>query len=150
MNTVPTVTKTRRWPQVLLISMAVLGIATLVLVGWALSAVVDAPMSVTVNGIEHWPPMALSTLPPAHKVVLLLGLALTALAIVVVVPVALLLAFAGVLLAALLGVGLPVIILLAVAAVLLSPLVLIGWGLWALLRPSRPEAEASGTATIST
>jgi len=149
---IPTVTRKRSWPPALLVVlgvMAAIGVAVTALVVWALAGIVDAPISVVVNGTEHWPPMALGTLPPGHKVVLLLGLALAALALVVVVPVALLLGLGGALIGVVFGVGLPLLVALAVLALLVSPLVLLGWGLWALLRPARNASDASASAATT-
>lgn len=140
--TIPTVSRRRRWPLVLLAVIAAIGLPMLALVAWALAGIVDAPISVTVNGIEQWPPMALGSLPPAHKVVLLIGLALAALALVVLVPVALLLGLGAALIGIVFGVGLPVLVALAALALLMSPLILLGWGLWRLLRPARNAAAA--------
>lgn len=146
---IPTVSRKRRWPLVLLGVMAAIGLLATALVAWALFGIVDAPISVTVNGAEQWPPMALASLPPAHKVVLLLGLALAALALVVIVPVALLLGLGAALVGIVLGVGLPVVVALAVLALLLSPLILLGWGLWVLLRPARNAADAPPAAATT-
>lgn len=156
MNTpIPTVSPRRRWPRTLLVMLAVgaaIGVLMLALVAWALLGVVDAPISVVVDGVEQWPPLALSSMPPAHKVALLIGLALAALALVVVVPVAILLGLAAALIGIVLGVGLPVVVALAALALVASPFVLIGWGLWALLRPARNAsgAEPPSTATPAT
>jgi hypothetical protein len=93
-------------------------------------------LQVSVDGAPFVTDLDLAALPPAHKVVLALGLALVlfvalfvamgglALTLVMLVPIVLL------------AVVLPLIVVGAVLLVLLSPLALLAWLLWRAVRPA--------------
>ncbi|MGA0612533.1 hypothetical protein [Caldimonas sp. KR1-144] len=149
MNTpVPTVRRRPTWPAVLAI-LAVLTLVGVGFIGWTLHSVADTPISVVVDGVEQWPPLSLAQMPPAHKVVLVVGVALAIAIVLLVVPFALLLGLGAALIGIVFGVGLPLLAVLAVLALVLSPFLLLGWGLWRLLRPARNAAPTVETAATT-
>jgi hypothetical protein len=116
-------------------------VVTGALVHQVLQAMAHAPVSVVIDGREVTQGLNLAGMPPAHKVVLALGLSLALLAALVIVPAALLAVLLAVMAAALLVLGLPLIALAVVLAIVLSPVVLLVWLLvWALRRGTQPSA----------
>lgn len=91
------------------------------------------PVDVVINGHDVGSALRLDQLPPAHRVMLVLGLAALALMLAVVLPVALLAAGVGLLLVLLTLIGLPLLAVLLVlgllALPLLLPLLLLWWAL---------------------
>jgi hypothetical protein len=127
-----------RWRTALWLLLA-LCVALLVAAFTALDQLDAAPLLVSVNGAPVTD-LDLAALPPAHKVVLALGVAL-------VLLVALLVALGGVAVAlvalvpiVLLAVALPVLIVGVLAALLLSPFALLVWLLWRAVHPARERS----------
>lgn len=115
-----------------------LALSALVLVaGFTLIDHLDtAPVEISVNGAPLVTDLGFDAMPPAHKVVLALGIAVALL-------IALLVALGGVVVAlvalvpiVLLAVALPLLLGGAVLLVVLSPFVLLAWALWRALRPA--------------
>ena len=116
-----------------------LGVLVLVAAFTTLDQLDAAPLLVSVNGAPVTD-LDLAALPPAHKLVLAVGLAL-------VLLVALFVALGGVVVAlialvpiVLLAVALPLLIGALLVALLLSPLALLVWLLWRALRPAGPRS----------
>jgi hypothetical protein len=125
----------RYWP-LMLVMLAVTALALLTVAWSAIDALGSMPVHITVDGEELVQGLDLASMPPAHRIVLAAVIVFALLAALVVLPVALLMALAGVVLAAFAVVGLPLLAAAAVVAVVLSPLWLLGWLLWRALRPS--------------
>jgi hypothetical protein len=134
--------RTSRWVWLWLMLSAFLALVLAgVLVHQVLQALAHAPVSVVIDGRDVTQGLNLAGMPPAHKVVLTLGLSLALLAALVIVPAALLAMLLAVAATALLALGLPLIALAAVLAIVLSPVILLVWGvIWALRRAAQPSA----------
>ena len=120
-------------------------LASSLLIYNGLQAVGGAPVHITIDGDEVVGGMNLAGMPPAHKVVLALGLAFAVLAALMIVPVALVVAIIAVVIALLIAIGVPALVLLLVLATVLSPFIaiaLIVW--WALRRKPTPSATIPG------
>jgi hypothetical protein len=124
------------WLRTTLWLLLVLCVAMLVTAFAALDQLDAAPLLISVNGTPLVTDLGLAALPPAHKVVLALGVAL-------VLLVALFVALGGVAVAlialvpiVLLAVALPVLLASAIVLLVLSPFLLIGWLLWRAARPA--------------
>jgi len=117
------------WWTALGVLLVILGAAA-VLLALALHSMPVPPISITIDGEQVLQGLDPAQLPPAHKVVLV-GIVLCALlALLVIVPVALILSFGTLLMLMLLVVGLPLLVVGALATLLLSPLLLVGWLVW--------------------
>ena len=127
--------KSGRWRTMLWLVLA-LCVGILVAAFTALDQLDAAPLQISVNGTPLVTDLGLAELPPAHKVLLALGVAL-------VLLVALFVALSGVAVAlialvpiVLLAVALPVLMASAIVLLVLSPFVLIAWLLWRAARPA--------------
>jgi hypothetical protein len=129
-------TPRRVWPWVVglmaLLALAFAGAAMVALL--ALGDAAHHGLHITLNG-DAWDPAVVDA---DHWGLALLGVAGAMLAVLVVVPLALLLG----LLSAALGIGIALLVVLLVAAVVLSPLWVLVLLLWLLLRP-RPAPAAT-------
>ena len=105
---------------------------------FALIGQVDAaaPVEISVNGSDWVTDLDLAALPPAHKVLLAIGLAVALLASLVVASVGIVVALVALIPILLLSIALPVLIGGLLAALLLSPLLLLAWLLWRAVRPA--------------
>ena len=117
-------------------------------VGW-ISVFDVPPLHVVIDGDEvfGWD---LASLPAGEKAMLAGGVLLALFAVMVAVPLALLVASAGLVIGLVLGVGLPLALMLLVAALVLSPLwllVALAWWLWR--RSATTPTSAVGPANIS-
>lgn len=136
-NVSMTASPRRRW--VLRVSGAVLLLCLLGLVlgALALLQLLDGtPVQLSINGHTLAEPLALEPWSGGHWVWAVLGVAVALLAVLVVVPLALVLAALGVVVGLVFGLGLPLLIVALLAAVALSPLALLGWLIWRAARPS--------------
>lgn len=124
-----------RWPLALLVLLlTLLGVAAL---AWNVVGHMSmAPVNITIDGERVVDGLDLSAMPAAEKLVLALVVGLALMSALVVLPIALLMALAGVLVAIVAVIGLPMLVVLVVLAVLLSPLLLLVWLIWWALRPS--------------
>jgi hypothetical protein len=131
----PAPRRIRWWRHALWLALG-LGVLMLVAAFTLLDHADLAPLQITVNGESMVTDLNLAALPPAHKVVLAVVIALMLL-------LALLVALCGVVVAlvllvpiVLLTVGLPVLVGGAVVLVVFSPLLLLAWLLWRAVRPA--------------
>lgn len=122
--------------RALALVLAIVVLAALAALWIAIDSAPALPLSLTIDGETVFEGLDLHTRSPGEKLLALGMLAVALLTVLLVVPLALMIALAGVLLGLLLVVGLPLAAVLAVAALLLSPLLLLGWLLWRVLRPS--------------
>jgi hypothetical protein len=101
-----------------------------------LSSLDGLPVELIVNGQKVSPDLGLASMPPAHRAVTAIGIALALLVALVVVPFAVLAALMAACFALVIGLGAPVVVMLLIALVLLSPLIGLGALIvWALRRP---------------
>jgi len=129
---VPTTPRRRRWPLALA-TLLVLAAGALVLAWSGIQALAPVPLNISVDGerfVEGW---ALASLSPVHLLLLAALLAFALLALLIIVPMAVVFSVLGLLVAALAIVGLPLLAVVAVLAIVLSPLLLLGWLVWKLL-----------------
>jgi hypothetical protein len=127
----------RRW--VLRVSgvMLLFGLLGLVLAAAALLQAIDGtPIQLTIDGQTMAEPFTLADWSTGHWAWAVLGIAVAMLAVLVVVPLALVVAAIGVLIGLVFGLGLPLLVVALLAAVALSPLALLGWLIWRAARPS--------------
>jgi hypothetical protein len=106
--------------------------AAAVLLALALQSMPVPPISITIDGEQVLRGLDPAQLPPAHQVVLVGIVLCTLLALLVIVPVALILSLGTLLMLMLLLVGLPLLVVGTLATLLLSPLLLVGWLVWKL------------------
>jgi len=133
MNTVAlTPRRAARWPWALGL-LLVLAASAVAAVWLAISAIHPVPFSVVVDGEQVFQGVDLAGMDPGHKLGLALVVAFALLAAMVVLPVALLLALAGVRVGVLTVVGVPLLVAFVVLAVVLSPLWIGVWLLFKLL-----------------
>jgi hypothetical protein len=122
-----------KWPLRLLVLLAV-GIALVAVLALMVNAMhLSAPVHVVVDGQEVFNGFDVSSLPPAHKLVLAGAVMVALLAAMVIVPIALMLTLVAVLAVVLLIVGLPLAAVAIGLMLVLSPLILFGWLLWKLI-----------------
>jgi hypothetical protein len=95
-----------------------------------------ALLQVSVDGTPFVTDLDLAALPPAHKVMLALGLALVLFVALFVVMGGIALTLVMLVPVVLLAVVLPLVVAGAVLLVLLSPLALLAWLLWRAVRPA--------------
>lgn len=122
--------------RALALVLAVVALAVLAALWIAIDTAPTLPLSLTIDGETVFEGLDLHPRSTGEKLITLGMLTVALLTVLLVVPLALLIALAGVLLGLLLVVGLPLAAVLAVAALLLSPLLLLGWLLWRALRHS--------------
>jgi hypothetical protein len=103
----------------------------------ALDHLEPALVQVNVDGTPLVADLNLAALPPAHKVVLALGLAFAVLVALLVAMGGVAVALVAVVPIVLLSVALPLVLITALLLVLLSPLLLLAWLLWRAARPAR-------------
>jgi hypothetical protein len=137
----PAARRRRRWPLVLLV-FVVAGAGLMLALWHGLSALDSMPINVSIDGERIVTGYDLASLPPLHKLVIVAAAVFALTAVLVVVPLAVLMALAGVTVGLLLAIGLPLLVVAAVLGLLLSPLILLVWLLWRLLRSSPPGAPA--------
>ena len=130
----------RRLAVAALWTFGLLGLAGLAGVLALLHGFDASPLQLTINDESVTGSFDLDQWSMSHQALLFGGLAVALFAVLVIVPVAFLLALLGVVGAVLLSVGLPLLVVVGVAALLLSPLALLGWLLWRALRPSHTIA----------
>lgn len=129
----PPATPTRRrsrWGRWVLLAMAV-GLMLFVVLALAVSSLhFAAPVHVMIDGEEVFHSFDVDSLPLPHQLMLAGGLVIALLAVLVVVPVALLFVVLGVLMLVFTMVGVPLLVASIAVALLLSPLVLVAWLIW--------------------
>jgi hypothetical protein len=127
---------------VLLLAALLTGAAAVAWIGdWSLSQ----PIHVVIDGDDTWSfdPSVLGTL---HPVAIVAGLLVAFFAVVVVVPLALTIAFVGLAIGLVVGVGVPLLVAVLLAGLLLSPLLLLVWlGAWLVRQATggKPAAAAN-------
>jgi hypothetical protein len=121
------------WPGRIGLLLALAVAATIALALMINDWVTPVPFSLHIGGEPVWSGQEFANLPPAHKVVLAGFTLLALLAVVLLLPVALMFMFLSIGLLLLLAMGLPLLLVGGIALVLLSPLLLLGWLVWKLV-----------------
>jgi hypothetical protein len=125
----------RSWRTALWLLLAL--VALIALGAWqAFEHLEPAPVQVHVDGASLVADLNLAALPPAHKVMLALGLALAVLVVLFVAMGGIAVALVAVVPIVLVSVALPLVLVTALLLVLLSPLWLLAWLLWRAVRPA--------------
>jgi len=134
-STMPTPRRGRWWRGTLwlLLALCVLVVAA----GLVLVDHFDpTPMQISIDGAPLVTDFNLAALPPAHKVVLTIGIAVALLVALVIALGSVVVALVALVPIVLLAVALPVLIAGLVLALVLSPFALLVWLLWRALRPT--------------
>jgi hypothetical protein len=131
---IPAVAARRRAPVWLWVLAAVALLSILIVSSLAVWLVEldSAPIRIVIDGTEHLS-FDLSTLSTADRVGIAIAAVVTLTVALLVVPFALLIGLAGLVIGLVFGLGVPLLIVLLVAALVLSPLwllVALGWWLW--------------------
>lgn len=134
----------------MLLALLLISALSVGLIGFGIADADFGPIHVTINGVEQAHTLDLASLPPMHKVALVLVAACALLVALFAVPMVLLVVAGIVLLALLAGLGLPLMLALALVAVVLSPLLVAGLLLWWAVRwlRRRSIARAGKQTTI--
>jgi len=104
-------------------------------VGWVLEVGIP-PVHLTIDGVEQVRTLNLDALAAEHKVALVVGVLIVAIAAVVAMPIALLAGLAGLVVALVFLIGFPLLMLVVILGLVLSPVLLAGLLLWWLWRRS--------------
>jgi hypothetical protein len=127
--------RTRRWWRSAL--WLLLAVCLLLVLGafHAIAQVEPSLVQVTIDGAPLVTDLDLAALPPAHKVMLSIGLVLVLLVALFIGLGCIAVVLVALVPILLLSVALPLIVVGALLLVLLSPLLLVSWLLWRAIRP---------------
>jgi hypothetical protein len=121
------------WPSRIGLLLALALAATIALALMINDWVTPIPFSVHIGGEPVWNGQEFANLPPGYKVMLAGFTLLALLAVVLLLPVALMFMFLWIGLLLLLAMGLPLLLVGGIALLLLSPVLLLGWLVWKLV-----------------